>query len=441
VTMRKPLRIIIVAVGALVLAVVALALVVPRLLDPNAYKDQISDLVRSRTGHELTISGDIRLAVFPWVALEVDHVQLSSAPGFGAAPLVQVGHASMRIKLLPLLSKQVRMGTISLDDVVVHLARDAQGRSNWQDLGSTAATPTSPDTATGDGAGSVLALLEIGGIELRNARLDWDDKRTGHYYQFSDINVLTGRYSPGKSFDIDIVCAVASGRDALARPMRLTSTVNADPATQRYQLRKAKLEVGLPGGGTATLTTDLDVDLAQQHLVMPAIAFQAYALKLTGNLQGVHVLDDPDLRGALHLAEFNPRELLLALGEPVPKAVDLAVMTKASADFNLRAGRDQVTLQPLALQLDDSTLTGEFTVSDFAKPRLGFALEVDDINVDRYLPPPPEQSADAAIPAAPWPVEALRALNLDGTLHIGHLQAYRLHSAGLRVIVNTALKD
>ena len=69
--MSKLLRLFVVSVGVLVLIGVALTLVVPQLLDPNDYKDRLSALVKERTGHTLTFGGDIKLAVFPWVALEL----------------------------------------------------------------------------------------------------------------------------------------------------------------------------------------------------------------------------------------------------------------------------------------------------------------------------------------------------------------------------------
>lgn len=437
--MRKLLRLIAVIFGIVVLIGVVLALVVPHLLDPNAYKERLSALVKERTGHTLTIGGDIKLSVFPWLAVELGPVQLSNAPGFGAAPLAQVQHTSVRVKLLPLLlHKQVEIDKISLDEVRVHLARDASGQVNWQGL--SAASNTKAVSSTQSAAGPALALLEVGGIDLRNASVEWDDRRAGSAYQVSDLNVHTGRFAPGKPFDVTIGGAVASGQNAPAYRVQLNSTVNADPATQRYQLRKTRLELTLPQGGAVTLSSDVDLDLAQQSLVMPAIELSAHGLKLSGELHGTHILDNPDLRGELQLADFNPRELLNALGKPLPTSADAAVLAKASARFSLRAGRDQITLKPLSLRLDDSTVSGEFSIRDFAQPRFEFALNVDDINVDRYLPPPHEDKAGSpatAVAATPWPVATLRTLNLDGSLHVGRLQAYRLRSTEVRVTVKS----
>lgn len=428
--MSKLLRLFLVSVGIFVLIGVALALVIPHLLDPNAYKDRLSALVKERTGHTLTIGGDIKIAVFPWVALELGPVQLSNAQGFGAAPLAEAQHTSIRVKLLPLLRKQVQIDKISLDELHVHLARDASGQVNWQGIGTASSTKAAPSTQSA--SGPVFALLEVGGIELRNARLEWDDRRIGSTYQVSDINIHTGRFAPGKPFDVAIGGAVASGENAPVYRIKLNSTVSADPATQRYQLHKTHLELGLPQGGAVTLNSDVDLDLAKQNLDMSVIELGASDFKLTGKLRGSQILDNPDFRGELLLAQFSPRELLKSLGKPEPESADPAVLSKSSAHLSLRAGRDQVTFKLLSMNLDDSSASGEFTVRNFAKPRFGFMLDVDDINVDRYLPVP---IADKA--ATPWPVAMLRALNLDGSLHIGRLQAYRLRSTDVRVTVRS----
>ena len=36
------------------------------LVNPNDYKDRIVRAVRTSTGRELTLPGDIKLSVFPW---------------------------------------------------------------------------------------------------------------------------------------------------------------------------------------------------------------------------------------------------------------------------------------------------------------------------------------------------------------------------------------
>ena len=58
-----------VAAGLIGLVVIGLVLVVV-FVDPNDYRDDIEKLVEEKTGRELTLSGDLKLSVFPWIALE-----------------------------------------------------------------------------------------------------------------------------------------------------------------------------------------------------------------------------------------------------------------------------------------------------------------------------------------------------------------------------------
>ena len=49
--------------------------------------------------------------------------------------------------------------------------------------------------------------------------------------------------------------------------------------------------------------------------------------------------------------------------------------------------KDGAELDELVLALDDTTLKGTFALQDFDAPAYRFALDVDRVDADRYLPP------------------------------------------------------
>ncbi|HHA18646.1 MAG TPA: AsmA family protein, partial [Methylophaga sp.] len=98
-----------------VIIVIAGLIALPFIVDPNDYKQEISDQVEKATGRTLTLDGDIGLSVFPWIALEMGPLSLSNAKGFKAEHFAKVEAAEIRIKLMPLLQKQLEMDTIVLD--------------------------------------------------------------------------------------------------------------------------------------------------------------------------------------------------------------------------------------------------------------------------------------------------------------------------------------
>jgi AsmA protein len=116
----------------------------------------------------------------------------------------------------------------------------------------------------------------------------------------------------------------------------------------------------------------------------------------------------------------------------------LGLRTKFSANTK------DLRLQDLALNLDDSKLTGTASILNFAQPAYRFDLAVDQVTLDRYLPPESaaaEQKPAPAPGAAPVviPIDTLRALDADGRIRVGRLQAFGLKSSD--VLVKLFAKD
>ena len=71
------------------------------------------------------------------------------------------------------------------------------------------------------------------------------------------------------------------------------------------------------------------------------------------------------------------------------ETADSGVLHSASAKANFLYNSKQTALRDMQLKLDDSTLTGRVGLEG---EKLAYALAVDDINVDRYLPPGPPRA-------------------------------------------------
>src|SRR5580698_11467532 len=119
------------AVGIVALFGVALV-VVWLTVDPNNFKPRIASIVKQSTGRELKLSGDIKLSVFPWVALELGPASLGNPPGFGDEPFLSFSHASVRVRLLPLLRQRLEIARVEVEGLDLRLRKNAAGRGNWQ---------------------------------------------------------------------------------------------------------------------------------------------------------------------------------------------------------------------------------------------------------------------------------------------------------------------
>ncbi|MGB3134132.1 MAG: AsmA family protein [Candidatus Macondimonas sp.] len=229
----------------------ALALILPRVLDPNAYRDDLIRIVSERTGRTLTLDGKLGLSVFPWLGLELNGVTLSNAPGFEDAPMLAVRHARAGVRLWPLLSGRLEFGTIALDGLQLNLARAADGRSNWQDIQERLASSDPQQPATPPAESSVtdtrftLNQLDITGVRIREGRLLWDDRQGSQRYALTNWDLTTGRVRWGGAVPVSSSFTLSVGSPSLDAETTLEAKLQVAPDTGRYGVEDLVLETRL----------------------------------------------------------------------------------------------------------------------------------------------------------------------------------------------------
>ena len=236
--------------GVLILGA-ALALILPRVLDPNAYRDDLIRIVSERTGRTLTLDGKLGLSVFPWLGLELNGLTLSNASGFGDAPMLAVRHARAGVRLWPLLSGRLEFGTIALDGLQLNLARAADGRTNWQDIQERLASsdPQQPATPPAESSATdtrfTLNQLDITGVRIREGRLLWDDRLGNQRYALTNWDLTTGRVRWGGAVPVSSSFTLSVGSPSLDAETTLEAELEVAPGTGRYGVEDLVLETRL----------------------------------------------------------------------------------------------------------------------------------------------------------------------------------------------------
>lgn len=443
----RALKVALFGVLGLVVVLVVAAVLLVVFFDPNAHKARLQQLVLEKTGRQLELPGELKLKLFPWVAIDVGRASLANAKGFGTAPMVEFEHARLGVKLLPLLQRRLEIGEVSLDTPTIRLAVDAAGHNNWADL---TAAKTPEESASG---ASNMTAASVGKFQIVNGTLLYSDRSAGTDLTLRTLNLDTGRLESGRPFDLQLSFTLLQGK-SLSAALQLKSSTTLDLTANRYQFSKPQLEVllkgaGLPAAGLAVqLRFDtIDADLAAQTLELPGMQLQAAGAKLSGNLHGTRIIEAPHFAGPVELAETPLRELLHRLGVELPVTRDPAMFHRLGFSGTLAASSDALMLSGLRLKFDDSTVTGRAGLSNLDTSALSFDLQLDRLNADRYLPPVPPKSAAAsggksaaAAPAAPIavPVALLRSLNAHGTLNVGAAVFAGVQYSNLRIGVNAA---
>ncbi len=124
-------RVLIVGCGLMVVVVAALVFI-PRFIDVKRYKPWIEAEISEATGRTFTLGDDLRLSLFPWAGVSFSDLHLGSLPGFEEKDFVVVESFDVRVKLLPLLFKDIQVKRFILNGARVVLETRKDGRVNWK---------------------------------------------------------------------------------------------------------------------------------------------------------------------------------------------------------------------------------------------------------------------------------------------------------------------
>ncbi len=284
--MKRILRYLVTGVFVAILFLVATVVIFLALFDANAYKQDMSDLVREHSGRDLQFHGDVELTIYPALGMKLGAMSFSNAPGFGAQPMVKVKQASISVDVASLVRLAPEIEKLVLRDLEVNLVKNKAGVTNWDDLLQKAAAastgPAAPESA-GQPSAQPAAETEFeikgafGGLDIRNIRLSWTDKQAGEKYQVTDLDISTGRIVPNKAFPMTLHLEASAGK-GVDISFDFKSSVEYLIEQQRLTLSQMSLALNeFQIGGSLQLsefanpTPTLRFDLASKNLDVDAL--------------------------------------------------------------------------------------------------------------------------------------------------------------------------
>ncbi|NKB36401.1 MAG: AsmA family protein [Gammaproteobacteria bacterium] len=261
--------------------------------------------------------------------------------------------------------------------------------------------------------GSVNGRLSIKGNNLRPLPKALDNKAL--------MDVV-------KSIDIEAGISGNAGNMNL-KPLTLKTTVTSE------QTGKQAVDV--------FLNADTNINLDKQILSMAGLTLKGLGMNLQGSIEAKNFLEAPAIKGEVNVAPFDLRALMTRLGKELPDTADKKVLTKVGLNTIFSASQSDMDITKMALQLDQSKLNGTLSVKNFEKPAIRFGIDIDQINLDRYLAPPAENEKGkpitpetAASAAAQLPVETLQGLNVKGDLSIGQFTVSKARMSNVKLSID-----
>ena len=384
--MKKLFKWILAIVGVVIILLVVATVVLPMVVDPNDYKDEISAAVSKKTGRELTIGGEIKWSVFPSIGLELSDVSLGNPDGFGEQPMLDIGEAGISVKFMPLLKRQVEVGEVSLNDVSINLKRKADGKNNWADLSGAG---TSGETTPSAGRG--MDSFVVSGIEISNAKVTLDD--VDQTTELKEFDLKASNIKLGRPFNLKGGFSMNLPGQQLAGDVKFAGQVQSASDGKRFGVNGLELSFkGNQGTGGEAVALDVniganaDIDLSSNQAVLSDFVLGLYDLSVSGDLTVSSLSSAPKFAGQLKVAEFNPKSFMQDLGLEAPSTMNADALTRLQADMRFAGSADSADMQDLTVRFDESTFKGKLKIVNFDYPKLAFDFQIDRLNLDDYTP-------------------------------------------------------
>jgi AsmA protein len=419
--MSRPTKILAWLVAA-VLAIFALgAIFLVLFFDPNDYRDDLAEAVKERTGRDLMIEGDVSLAFFPWLAIDIGNTTLGNAPGFGDTPFARFDRATLSIRLLPLLLRQdVAIGTADLESLELNLQVNSEGRSNWDDfLGD----EDQADDEVDEGKGKAF---EVSGVDVSNTTITFDDRHSGDTYVLSNMNMQLGRVSDdGKPVPANGAFHFDLQPNGISGDIELDSVLSFDLGEGLVTVDDLSIEGVIEGIATSPTRLQFETDGIEVQTENRVVTIQPLDLTLLGI--DIHADVEPfsyegsvEPSAAIQIDAFSPRSVMHLLEVEIPETADPVALSSVIVDAKAAVKSKVIELSNVTIKLDDTTFKGDLAVPRTASGGYRFNLSADRIDLDRYMAPADAAAAETAGESAPTeiPADLIRPLNARGDLRV-----------------------
>jgi AsmA family/AsmA-like C-terminal region len=249
--MSKSTKIIFLAAGGLVGALILIAGVVLLILGVNA-KRQVQTLVSDALEMEVDVGGSLGIGFFPSLRITMENVQIRNR----GSEIASAAQASLGIELFPLLHKKVRMDSVGLKHVRISIERRRDGGFNFE-------TRTEPKRT--------FPPMDVARVSLSDATLLYTDQQSGKALEADscDLNVRHPQLSKNKSvaplkslsFTAVLACGEIRTKDLVLSEVKFS----IDGKEGVFDLNPVTMRV-FGGQGSGNIRADFSGSMPEYHL-------------------------------------------------------------------------------------------------------------------------------------------------------------------------------
>lgn len=446
-------------VGGIALALVVILagalFVITRMIDPNDFKPDIAAAARDNANLELDIQGDLGWTFWPSLGVQIGRTE-ARLPG-DEALFAGIDAVHLGVAVWPLLFGSVQMDDVLIDGLQLDLVEGPDG-ANWEKIGTSESTAAAAEPATTDDTASGGALdipVSIPSLTINNANIRYRVLADGTDILVEQANISAQDLTLDQPFPLQVSLRYQDQSD-MRIDTRLDTVLAMDLDTNRFVLSPLTVDADIAGVTTQPVSVsakmNVDAALNDDRVAVTGLILQGAGTRTEGEITVSQLSTRMIMAGKLDTASFDANAALRAIGEAPIETSDPQALKNVSLSATLDGPENSIMVNPLVVRLDNSTLSGSAELADLDSGKIVFALTLDALAADGYLPPTTESTDETAgavvsnessgiLPPlseeALLPLEDLRSLLVEGTLKIGKLSYSGIEASDMTFAVTT----
>lgn len=403
-----------IGIAALFILIVGATFALPFIVPPETIKTQISAALKKQTGRDVSFKGKMSYRFFPSFGLDLNNIVIHNPPEIKGPDFATIGRLQADLNLLPLLSKRVEIGKVSLHRPEIVLINAGGGRTNYnfksaaferlKPLSKGVHVAQAETIDTGDIIARTLERLEREEAE-KNAADEGSDTdsqeqadaelkpENANDARGPDVAENITKTPRPKNADIqvgevEIVNGLVKLIDQRENSETEISAINltftapaADKdvtATGSVRFREDRININAK---LSTLGPLLNGEAFDSEIQMNSDRFEG---RFSGKMKYDETLR---YKGNADIQTFSMKNLLSWFGVDVPKQGYGGAYIRGQIGGEL----DVVTLREATIKFDQTTLIGTLRLrTQGAKPKFDAVMQTDTINLAPYLSQPNE---------------------------------------------------
>lgn len=352
--MKKLIKWIVGLLAACLGLVIVLAIVAVIFFNSDELKNQLVKKVKAETSADLVIEQDLSLGFFPWIQIETGGVTLSQPESFNSdKSLMKVDQVAASIKLMPLFSGDIEVGSVELSGAELNLMSDRSGRSNIEALVNSkenakeSAKDQQPETEVAEESSGEAGALSLESLQLKDFTLNQYDDSQKLSQSFHLTSLSVNDFKPETTTPITAEGSLKAGETESEWSLAGDLWVGSEFKTFKVSALNAELD-GLSEQITSLgLTGDLDLRMADK------------ATKVTH--KGVVSLNNQPINVDLDASFSTFKDINVTLSA---KRLELEGLLAASGGEKQTTSSGPLDLSPVAEFLRRARIKGQLDIGE-----------------------------------------------------------------------------